>query len=407
MPLLARITMSKNVIEIFARGNQELFHSAFLAWLMDDQGDHRLGNSFRAELLRRLPPELGYDPEANYSVFTEYRAGGHRFDILLKPESDNLGKKGLVLENKIKSLGDYIQPSKYKDSGYDVAILALLSQTIDDQTRRKFSVINYREICNILDSIIPSESNWHQRLVREYNIFVNAKLTVYEALNDYCNGLTDFTTYAAKVSQIAGNSDLGDNDVRTVCFYYFHTLREHIRLHAPDLCFGSDGYKSAQANNVNTDWLPEKNMQGSPFMEALIFRPFETQPWMLHANFKAMHEREPIVIAPRIEVWLDPRGLTKWLAANEAGTVAAKAERAMGLQATIMLGTWNKEMRAALRQHPYQEVLTPRPGATRNFHSEVLSMEDLPFARMTSRIREMMTKVFDRTEESIAPARAS
>jgi hypothetical protein len=180
-----------------------------------------------------------------------------------------------------------------------------------------------------------------------------------------------------------------------------------MRSHTPDLCFGSASYKAAEASNTNTDWLPEKNMPGSPFMETLIYRPFDTQPWMLPATFKGMHEGKPIVIAPRLEVWLDPRGLTKWLAANVAGSITKIDERAMGLQATIMLGTWNEEMRAALRQPPYREVLTPRPGATRNFHSELIPMRDLPFARMTSRIREMMAKVFDRTQEDAPPAQVS
>ncbi|MBL0403832.1 PD-(D/E)XK nuclease family protein [Microvirga aerilata] len=399
--------MPKNVIEIFARGNQELFHSAFLAWLMDDQADHGLGKQFRAELLRQLPPELGYEPEGEYSVHTEYQVGNNRFDILLKPNSDRSLKNGLVLENKIKSFGHYSQANNYSQLGYDVAFLALLPQTISEDTRNHFITINYRFICNTLGNCLLDKENWHQRLVQEYKEFLNAKLTVYESLYEYCLGNIDFSTYATKVALSAGTSDFGDNDIRTVNYYYYHVLRDYIRSNAPDLCFGTAGYDEASKNIVNTNWMIEKNMRGAPFMEALSFQPFDTPPWSLHTEFKDMHERESIVIAPRLEVWLDPRGLAMWLKANEAENVALTAERDMGLQATIMLGTWNAEMRAALRRHPYQEVLNLRPRATRNFHAEFVSMADLPFATMTARIREMMLKVFDRAEKNEPSAQAS
>jgi len=35
-----------NLIEIFARGNQELFHSAFFAWLLDNKAPHNLKRTF-------------------------------------------------------------------------------------------------------------------------------------------------------------------------------------------------------------------------------------------------------------------------------------------------------------------------------------------------------------------------
>jgi hypothetical protein len=95
--------MSRNVIDIFARGNQELFHSAFLAWLMDDHENHGLGKSFRSCMISRLPENFGYDPNAEYEIATEYRSGRSRFDIILRPIDAAKPGKGLVLENKIKS----------------------------------------------------------------------------------------------------------------------------------------------------------------------------------------------------------------------------------------------------------------------------------------------------------------
>src|SRR5262249_51037471 len=129
--------MSRNVIDIFARGNQELFHSAFLAWLMVDHESHGLGKSFRSRIITRLRKGSDYDPDGEYEVATEYRSGRSRFDIILRPKDPAKPDKGLILENKIKSFGNYLQLDKYKDEGHDVAVLALLPETLDEDTKRR------------------------------------------------------------------------------------------------------------------------------------------------------------------------------------------------------------------------------------------------------------------------------
>src|SRR5678816_1671896 len=107
--------MSRNVIDIFAKGNQELFHSAFLAWLMKDDEDHGLGKSFRSRILGRIPEALGYDANGEYAVHTEFSSGRSRFDIMLRPIGVANEKKGLVFENKIKSFGSLLQLEQYKN----------------------------------------------------------------------------------------------------------------------------------------------------------------------------------------------------------------------------------------------------------------------------------------------------
>jgi PD-(D/E)XK nuclease superfamily len=94
--------MSRNVIDIFARGNQELFHSAFLAWLLDRHENHGLGNSFCSRIIGLLRGNSGHDPDKEYVVATEYRSGRSRFDIILRPKDPANQVKGLVLENKVK-----------------------------------------------------------------------------------------------------------------------------------------------------------------------------------------------------------------------------------------------------------------------------------------------------------------
>jgi hypothetical protein len=120
--------MSRNVIDIFARGNQELFHSAFLAWLLDRHENHGFGNSFCSRIIGLLRGNSGHDPDKEYVVATEYRSGRSRFDIILRPKDPASAVKGLVLENKIKSFGNHLQLDKYKDEGYDVAVLVIAAR---------------------------------------------------------------------------------------------------------------------------------------------------------------------------------------------------------------------------------------------------------------------------------------
>jgi hypothetical protein len=92
---------------------------------------------------------------------------------------------------------------------------------------------------------------------------------------------------------------------------------------------------------------------------------------------------EPVLLAPRLEIWLDlPRLATGRSTAEPVGS--------------LMLGTWSSEFKAAVKQRePYRNVLKPKPRADRNFHCEPLHVRDLPFSQMTQRIRDMMRLIFD------------
>jgi hypothetical protein len=139
-----KFNMSINIIDILARGDQELFHSAFLAWLMKDRASHGLGKAFRARILSNVRQEFGYDPNGDYKVDTEVCVGRLRFDILLQPiGASKQRSKGLVFENKFKAFGKRGQVDDYKDAGYDVVFFALLPETLTDDIEPDYQVIRY------------------------------------------------------------------------------------------------------------------------------------------------------------------------------------------------------------------------------------------------------------------------
>jgi hypothetical protein len=45
-------------------------------------------------------------------------------------------RKGIILQNKIKSFGNHVQLEKYKNEGYNVAVLALSPETLDEKTKQ-------------------------------------------------------------------------------------------------------------------------------------------------------------------------------------------------------------------------------------------------------------------------------
>ncbi len=141
--------MPRNLISAFARGNQELFHSAFLAWLLGKSSPHALGGAVLEGLLSLVGLYL---PNQSYTIQTEACDRGCRFDILIQSAESGPLKKGLVIENKTKSLGQHLQLDRYRDQGYQVAALALLPQTLDASTRARYPVIEYRQIRDLVSS---------------------------------------------------------------------------------------------------------------------------------------------------------------------------------------------------------------------------------------------------------------
>jgi PD-(D/E)XK nuclease superfamily len=251
--------MSRNVIDIFARGNQELFHSAFLAWLMDDHESHGLGKSFRSRIISRLGENCGYDPNGEYKVATESRSGESRFDIILWPTGATRQGKGLIFENKIKSYGNHLQLDKYKGAGYDVAVLALLPETLDEDTKQRYQVLTYKTIRDVLNEVPLNPEDPHQFLVIQYRSFLERTLATYSAISDYCSGTVESDAFFERLGRAVEGLTFGDNDIRTFNYFYYYRLAEFIKYSARDLAFGDCAYDAAEkqkANRVLLSWKP-------------------------------------------------------------------------------------------------------------------------------------------------------
>src|SRR4051812_1478251 len=104
---------SRTIIDILRKGNQELFHSSIIAWLLDPLAEHGLGRGFLdafAEVVeQRGNPKMrsALGVSSTLRVSTETTARKSRYDIVLR-----IGPTTVVIENKTKSLGDEPQFEK-------------------------------------------------------------------------------------------------------------------------------------------------------------------------------------------------------------------------------------------------------------------------------------------------------
>lgn len=189
------------------------------------------------------------------------------------------------------------------------------------------------------------------------------------------------STFRGHLAERVQGMEFSDNDIRTFSYFYYHNFADYLKHEARDLWFGDAGYDEGEKQRVNTRWLYEKNMQGPPFMEAILHNPYDsTQSWRMDDQFSALFAKTPFQIAPRIELWLDPVQLAGAGDSTEVGK--------------LMLGTWSNDLRQTLRENePYKSRLSP--SGRRNFHREPVGLADLPFSRLADRIRKMLTNVFD------------
>jgi hypothetical protein len=367
------------VIDVLRRGNQELFHSAFLAWLMNDHENHGLGKSFRSRIISQVQKDFGYDPQGEYNVETEHSEKRLRFDILLTPKGSEKNCKGLVFENKVKSFGLPIQLDKYERAGYNVVALALLPQTLSEEIRQQ--VLTYKTILDALHDVPLRSEHPYQFLVIQYRSFLQTTLDTYAAITAYCEGKLESDAFFERLGRAVNGLAFRDNDIRTFSHFYNYGLAKFIKKSARDLVFGDCEHEDAAKRKENTRWFYEKNMQGGPFLDALIYQPFDTPGWKLHSAFRAIHEKNPLKFRPRLEISLDLPSLVK------------EKEAPIG---KLKLGTWSPEFIAMVKQtEPYSKTLKSKSKAKVNFECQCVYVHDLPFHLMVERIRETMRLIFE------------
>ncbi len=181
---MVRATHSdRTIIDILRKGNQELFHSSMIAWLLDPTREHGLGTTFldgfATLLAAKGAPELGRALDNGHSVrvLTEHPSSHGRYDIVLDCGPDFR----LVLENKTKTVGGKDQLERYGKEGARVVALGLCDVSFAGHIG--FPLVCYPEILELLRPIADGAHPVFGVLVRHYRDYLERELRTLELMS--------------------------------------------------------------------------------------------------------------------------------------------------------------------------------------------------------------------------------
>ena len=153
-----------NIFEAIGATHKELWHSDFLAYLLNPQQNHRLYDKFTERLLGYAIPELSnVDSWEDVSVRREYK----HIDILIESKQKNIS---VIIENKIWSpeipgqLACYWDTitREHWDSGWSTYGLFITPdgrKPMAEKDRGNYRSLSYRAIKDILDDILKAKDS--------------------------------------------------------------------------------------------------------------------------------------------------------------------------------------------------------------------------------------------------------
>ena len=158
-----------NIFEAMGVVRQEMRHSDFLAFLLDPQQNHGLGDTFLKRLLQKalisagssLTPITPIDLDVwsldQVLVLREWR----NIDIVIIDESNKLV---IILENKINSSEHSDQLRRYYEVAQqhypDSKIIGLfLTPEGEEPSHDRYLPVNYGQICRLLENLIESRAS--------------------------------------------------------------------------------------------------------------------------------------------------------------------------------------------------------------------------------------------------------
>ncbi|MGI8911979.1 MAG: PD-(D/E)XK nuclease family protein [Rubrobacteraceae bacterium] len=158
-----------NIFEAVGMERQEIRHSKFLAFLLDPNESHGMGDAFEKRLLQRAvmdspnapapvtPIELSLWDFGQMDVRQEWQ----HIDIFLLDERNRLA---VIIENKIGTGEHGDQLDRYyeavREQYPDYRLLALyLTPGGDEPSHPEYLPVDYRAVCEILDGLAKSRAS--------------------------------------------------------------------------------------------------------------------------------------------------------------------------------------------------------------------------------------------------------
>ncbi len=172
--------------------SKELFHSNFIAWLIS------INSKFMSSLFSDLLNE-----KINISNCGREK---NNFDLNINCEKNCKGNKGIIIENKFKSIITEKQLEKYNKKLKNIPVIKVLLSLNDTQYEKKLAkkfgwkIISYKDLSKKLRELLeklPFENKYHDDIIIDYCNFVS-EISNYFLKNNYSK---------KKLSEIWGEYD--------------------------------------------------------------------------------------------------------------------------------------------------------------------------------------------------------
>lgn len=151
-----------NIFDILKITNMEIRHSNILAWLLDPNENHFMGDAFIKEFISKVVEKSNhkkYDPFKlllqDYFTYQVYREANHMDIVLVSPEE----KTAIIIENKVWSgesshqLKNYMERSKVDYSECTQILYVFLTPDgYDSSDPENWISISYEEVIEALES---------------------------------------------------------------------------------------------------------------------------------------------------------------------------------------------------------------------------------------------------------------
>ena len=168
-----------DLFDVLKITNMEIRHSNMLAWLLDPNGNHGMGDAFIKEFVARVAYNIGerkYDIFKlllqDFSTYQVYREKNNMDIVLISQEEQTV----YIIENKIWSseqknqLKTYLEISKTEYADYTQKIYVFLTpEGYDSSDPENWISISYEDIIQALEDAICNKT-----LNPEVNLLVNS-----------------------------------------------------------------------------------------------------------------------------------------------------------------------------------------------------------------------------------------
>lgn len=251
MPEITLAFMQRTAIDVLRKGNQELFHSAMIAWALDPEKttEHGLGDQVLWAVARTLAdrghPTLVEALQSGHSpkISTELPGKGCRYDIEVR-----FGDRRIVFENKTKSLEPPGQTDAYQAAGRDVILLGLHELSFTESARNKRPMLTYGDILSCLREASQggASDGAFSLLLTEYGRYLERELSGFEAIEQEYFGADKFSEH---MHHLCHTARYNDNERRYWNLFYLtrlaHELAKDERFAGTKWSFSKDEISGA------------------------------------------------------------------------------------------------------------------------------------------------------------------